>query len=468
MNKYKKLINNSIIFAIGNLGNKIIQFVLIPLYSFTLTTSQFGDADFLSQIVFLLTPIVSLELFDAAFRFALDKNENKREIINTVSMILSVSALIVLLVSFIIAPFFKRYPIVLTAIFLILNFSFSFFSNFIRALGYVTQFAIAGIVNTFFMGIANVVLLLFMKLGVSGYILAFAIGLFSGVVYILVSTKVYKYFDYSLFNFNKLVQMLKYSFPLIPNYFAWWLNASSDRLFIIMMIGSGANGIYAMANKIPNFISTVVTIFSQSWQISIVEEYKNRDNTTFISNVYNYFFCILILIGCLIMAFIKPFFYLVIDHTYYQGWLLTPILVLAAIYSGVALLLEGIYTAYKETFSVFVTTMIGAIVNVILTILLIHIIGYYGAAWANAVSFFMVFLLRSIEIVHKKILNIDVKRILGYHFIFLIICIFPIIIKNIYLPSVIDVLLIGIVVLSDKTIKNRLFKAISNNLRRHL
>ena len=202
MNKYKKLINNSIIFAIGNLGNKIIQFVLIPLYSFTLTTSQFGDADFLSQIVFLLTPIVSLELFDAAFRFALDKNENKREIFNTVSMILSVSALIVLLVSFIIAPFFKRYPIVLTAIFLILNFSFSFFSNFIRALGYVTQFAIAGIVNTFFMGIANVVLLLFMKLGVSGYILAFAIGLFSGVVYILVSTKVYKYFDYSLFNFN--------------------------------------------------------------------------------------------------------------------------------------------------------------------------------------------------------------------------------------------------------------------------
>lgn len=466
MNKYKKLINNSIIFAIGNLGNKIIQFVLIPLYSFTLTTSQFGDADFLSQIVFLLTPIVSLELFDAAFRFALDKNENKREIFNTASIILNVSALTVLLASFMIAPFFKRYPIILTAIFLILNFSFSFFSNFIRALGYVTQFAIAGIVNTFFMGIANVILLVFMKLGVSGYILAFAIGLFSGVVYILVSTKVYKYFDYSLFNFNKLIQMLKYSFPLIPNYFAWWLNASSDRLFIIMMIGSGANGIYAMANKIPNFISTVVTIFSQSWQISVVEEYKNKDNTKFISNVFDYFFCILILIGCLIIAFIKPFFHLMIDHSYYSGWLLTPALVLASIYNGVALLLEGIYAAYKETFSLFLTTAVGAVVNVVLTVLLIPVIGYYGAAWANVLSFLVVSILRAIEITHKEILKIDIKRIITYHIVFLIAWSFPIVVKNTYLSSVIDVLVIIMVIFFDKKIKIRLFEAIKSKLKR--
>ena len=35
--KYKKLLGNSVIFAIGNLGSKIMQFIMVPIYSYTLT-----------------------------------------------------------------------------------------------------------------------------------------------------------------------------------------------------------------------------------------------------------------------------------------------------------------------------------------------------------------------------------------------------------------------------------------------
>lgn len=117
MNKYKKLVGNSLIFAVGNMGSKLVQFILIPLYSYTLTTSDFGDADFLTQLVYLLTPIIGLELFDAAFRFALDKKENKIVIFNSTLFPLLIMLLVTVLIVLLIKPIFNNYPVLITGIF---------------------------------------------------------------------------------------------------------------------------------------------------------------------------------------------------------------------------------------------------------------------------------------------------------------------------------------------------------------
>ena len=45
-NKSKRLINNTIIFFIGSLGSKFIQFFLVPLYTYVLTTEQCINASF--------------------------------------------------------------------------------------------------------------------------------------------------------------------------------------------------------------------------------------------------------------------------------------------------------------------------------------------------------------------------------------------------------------------------------------
>ncbi|XJZ61480.1 polysaccharide biosynthesis C-terminal domain-containing protein [Lactobacillus delbrueckii subsp. bulgaricus] len=52
--------------------------------------------------------------------------------------------------------------------------------------------------------------------------------------------------------------------------------------------------------------------------------------------------------------------------------------------------LGTIFTASKRTASIMVTTVLGAIANVILTLILIRIIGSNGAAMANALSFLLV------------------------------------------------------------------------------
>ncbi|OYS70187.1 hypothetical protein CBG01_08995, partial [Limosilactobacillus reuteri] len=292
-------------------------------------------------------------------------------------------------------------------------------------------------------------------MGLYGYILSFTIGLVSGCIYIIIAAKLFKFINLKSINKTKLIAMLKYSVPLIPNYFAWWLNASSDRLFIITMIGASANGLYAMASKIPNFINVVTTIFSQSWQISIVEEYDHKGNKKFVSNVFVSFVSALFLVGILIVTFARPIFLWILDRSYYEGWKLTALLVLAVIYNGIALFLEAIYTAYKKTFSVLITTTYGAIINVLVTVSLIPLMGYYGAALANVISFFVVILIRIIEVHRIGILNIDVKRISVYHFLFFLVSFISLICKNVILVSIIGVFICALILLFDKNISKQ-------------
>lgn len=418
MNKYKKLVGNSVIFAIGNLGSKLVQFILIPLYSYTMSTSQFGKADLLTQLVFLLTPILSLELFDAVFRFALDEGENTRVLFSSSFYVITAIMVVVIGLSYGLGQYLPQYPIALTGLLLGLNIYFALVSNFARARGYVKEYAVSGIINTLVMGSASVIFLVLLHGGIRGYLWAYIVGLFVATLYIFFSTKTQQELDRQYLSKGKLLELLKYSLPLIPNYLAWWLNSASDRVFILTMVGAGANGIYAMANKIPNLLNLVTQIFSQSWQISVVEEYRNQDSRQFLGNVLDAFIGSMFLVGILAVTWIKLIFKVAIDPAYYPGWSLTPALVLAAIYAGIAIILETVFTAYKETVTVFLTTLYGAIVNVVVTVILIKGLGSYGAAIANVVSFALVVLCRAVKIAKKGILDFELKRIGLYHLIY--------------------------------------------------
>lgn len=41
-NKYTTLISNTIIFALGTFGSKLLVFLLMPLYTSVLTTAEYG------------------------------------------------------------------------------------------------------------------------------------------------------------------------------------------------------------------------------------------------------------------------------------------------------------------------------------------------------------------------------------------------------------------------------------------
>ena len=71
-------------------------------------------------------------------------------------------------------------------------------------------------------------------------------------------------------------QMLAYCVPLIPTAVFWWIMGVSDRYLVKWFVGSDANGIYAVAYKIPTILTILATVFMDAWQLSAIAESGDR------------------------------------------------------------------------------------------------------------------------------------------------------------------------------------------------
>ena len=85
MNKYKKLAFNTVIFAIGSFGSKILSLLLTNLYTKHISPTGMSDKDMLETTALFLLPIF-LSIAEAIIRYGLDDKYDKREIFSTAAL----------------------------------------------------------------------------------------------------------------------------------------------------------------------------------------------------------------------------------------------------------------------------------------------------------------------------------------------------------------------------------------------
>lgn len=289
-NKYKRLIGDTIIFAIGNVGSKLILFFLVPLYTNTLSTEEFGIADLVFTVSQFLIPFVSLVIFDSVIRFGLSKYEKKEDVLVTSFVVIAIG----ILITIIITPAIKLYnPLSpwrwYLCVYVILSVICSVELNYLKALDKNKMYAIISIINTAIMALTNVVLLTVWRLGVRGYLIATISGSFSTVVITFFAARTPSSLRIGCFDKDLAVRMIAYSAPLIMNNISWWVIQSSDKIMIEAMVGASALGMYTVATKIPSLINVIISIFSQSWGISSVREIESDNDKSFYADVFNMF-----------------------------------------------------------------------------------------------------------------------------------------------------------------------------------
>lgn len=79
MNKYQTLAANTILMSAGTFGSKLLVFLMVRFYTGYLTPAEYGTADLITQTANLLIPLVSLDITDAVFRFAADRQGKRAE-----------------------------------------------------------------------------------------------------------------------------------------------------------------------------------------------------------------------------------------------------------------------------------------------------------------------------------------------------------------------------------------------------
>jgi O-antigen/teichoic acid export membrane protein len=247
-----------------------------------------------------------------------------------------------------------------------------------------------------------------MRLGICGYFTAYIIANFVTAIYAFIVGDVIHIFANFKIDKKLAIAMLKYSIVLIPNTFMWWIMNSSDRLMVTSMIGIAANGIYAVAYKIPSLVSTLTGIFNQAWSYSAIREDGAEDEQSYNNRVFIQLVSVVILLSIALLTVIKPFLKLYVGVNYYDAWHYIPFLIVGSAYLTMATFMATSYTVHKDSFGYLFSASFGAILNIILNFALIPLIGVYGAAFATCVSYIAVFLFRLIHT--RKYIKYEVEN----------------------------------------------------------
>ena len=233
---------------------------------------------------------------------------------------------------------------------------------------------------------------------VEGILLATTVAQSVSAVYVLLATNTVHYFHISAVTRESCRELLRYSVPLVFNQISSWVINYSDRLIIIHFLGIAVNGIYAVANKFSNIISSFFSLFNLAWSESVIRCLDDEDGPQYISRMVSLIFCsyLMLLTGILNVL---PFAYdLLVDRSYSAAYNHVPILLGAMFFSGMAATLGSICIACKKTKSVSVTTTMTAVCNIAVHLLLLRPIGLYAASVSTLVSFALLFLYRLIFI----------------------------------------------------------------------
>ncbi|WP_262335866.1 oligosaccharide flippase family protein [Lactiplantibacillus plantarum] len=406
-NKMKRLVRNIGIFAIGNLGSKVIGFLLIAIFTRYLTTTQFGYVDLITTTVNMLLPIIALSIADAVFRFVMDDDANDQMIFSTGVSFTLLMSLIVFLIAFPILKLFDVHYAGLVLLYLAASLVQILFQNFVRGIGYVRLFAINGLVSALVLAGCGIWQVVYLRNGITGYLNALIIATIFSVLFIGFIAKLWTFFRISANNRQLLKAMLQYSIPLIPNAFLWFFTNDASRYFIVGFVGLAVNGLYAVATKLPTIINVFYTIFSQAWQISAVEEYRKNRHSRFFSDVFSADVGLSVILIGAILIILRPIMTIFVASEYFDAWKIVPALLLASFFSNLASFLGTIYLATKETKGIMMTTVYGMIVNLLLNVILIPLFGIQGAGIGAAIGFAFVMYIRLRDI--RKFVDLHVN-----------------------------------------------------------
>lgn len=420
--KYIFFIKNMSILTISNFVSKILVFLMLPLYTNVLTTQEYGTIDIISTTINLSIPIFTLSISEAILRYTMEKNVIKEEVLKE-SLKVIVKGFLILLILSPITIFFKL-PLIYVVIFLIYYLT----TAIINALSYYTKgtnnlklLGISNIIRALLLVSLNCLMLLVLKLNIIGYYISLIV---SDIIFILILLiPVLKNKQKRIKQNNQLAKEMKsYSKPFIINSISWWINNASDKYLVLFFCGINLTGIYSIAYKIPSMLEVVQNIFSQAWQISAIKEYKSKEAEAFFSTMYKYYNFILIMTVLIILLFLKSISKILFAKEFYVAWKFVPFLLLAILFGALSGFLGSLYSANKDSKMYAKSTLIGAISNIILNLILIPIFNAYGAAIATFISYLVVWIIRVKNVKKYLELKIEHKKNTIIYLLLIIMC----------------------------------------------
>ena len=398
---YKKLLSETVIYGIGSILPRLINFILVPLYIGQIDPAEFSQFAQLYSLVAFVNIVLTCGFETAYFRFSADPNISGK-VFHTSFWFVAVNALTFLIGMYIFnIPLAKLFNYVDHPEYLIwfawialfdaicmVPFAYLRFTN--RPIKYSAVRIIQSVFHTvlvlvFFFWIPNEFL---EKIGltekVSYPFFANVLASFFGVLLLIpILKQVRFYFNWELFR-----KMFRYAYPVMFAGLAFAINENLDNLLLRDMIDEAEAGAYAGCYKIATLMILMVTAYRMGVEPFFFKKANDADAKKTYANVMLYFvifcgFAVVALLGNL--SWIKRL--IVTDEDYWVAIQIVPIIVIANFFFGIYYNLSTWYKVTDRTYVGTIVSWVGAGLTILLNLFLIPVIGFMASAWATLIAY---------------------------------------------------------------------------------
>lgn len=410
----KALLTGTIIYAIGNLGTKILTFLIVPLYTYYINTSDMGDYDLLITSISLLVPLISLRISDATYNWMIMRTASNELCIKaTYNYLLKSCAIAVIIIS-VFSQYLHIWNVVLFLAILVLEPLLDTTQKILRGLKNQKLFAVSGIIYTGILVTLNFVTVCIMKLGVTSLLVNIIISHIISITLIFCLEKQMRCLTVTVEKKELKVtqmEMLKYSMPLVPSTLSWWVMSVSDRYVIRFFLGSSYNGIYAIATKFPSVLQTFFVLFNNAWtDMALANLNSKEENSKYVSDIFEKMYMFSFSMLCFLIPLTKVVTQVILSADYKTGSVYIGFLYLGAIFQGFSTFASVGYLQKKKTAKVSTSSAAGAIMNLLMDLLLIKTAGLFAASLSTYAGFFIMWLVRMYGIRNDWPIKINKKK----------------------------------------------------------
>ncbi len=409
VNRNKELAINTVILGFGQLIPKMITLLILPILTTYLTKDENGTYDLILSFANLMIPLLTLQIQQAVFRYLLAalEGKNKSEYVTTALSYVLASSVIVLPIIFVTLYLFRVVTPFVALLICFLFFAeamYNLLGQIVRGLGFNLKYSISVIVFASANLVALLVLVVFLGYGFYGVLISLTLGYLSADAYMMFASGMVRYISLQALSKEKLKQLLAFSAPIVPSSIALWIVNLSDRLIIIRYLGLAANGVYAIANKIPTLYNTAYSVFNLAWTETASRVSDDGNPAEYYSVLFQKLFRFLIGAMLIMIAITPMVFHVLVKGDYDAAMYQVPILYFGAFFNSFVNFYSGIYIALKRTKQVGISSGLGAILNVIINLSMVNRFGLFAASISTAVSFAVIVLYRAYDL--NKVIRI--------------------------------------------------------------
>ena len=423
MEKSIKFLKNAGIYFFGNVLTKILAFLLIPLYTNLIDSSNYGYYDLVVSILTLIIPIVFFQIWDGMFRFIYDyKDVKKKYSIITNGLIVSFVSIFIYLFGILIVYQFVeiRNPILVFLYGITLAFQY-IYGTVSRTFEKNKLYAMSGILNTFVNLILNVILILIFKLDIEALYISVIAGNFVQIFLIERNIKPLKNFKVKDISKTLINKMVKFSMPIAITTISFWLLTGYSKVLISHKLGMSENGIFAIGMRFASALTMIVSVLQMSWHefsFSIIEDENKKK---YYSKGIELFFKSILAGIILVIPATKIVFPYFVANEYYNAIYIMPIIYLYTAMNAFSGFVSTQFLAEKDSKTTLYSTIVAALLNVILSNMLIEKYELLGITLALLISFSVNMLIRMFLLNRKFNIKL-LKKDIFYALILIIIC----------------------------------------------